>query len=371
MLRRRITIVALVCLVLSALLILLHLPIGTNSRVMAQGLGRDASQPDATAHQVFLPAVEKSTVALPSFLTEYPVSASPLHVAVESPGHIWFTLPDQNQIGRLVVTSPTQYQVSTYAVPTVNSEPYDLEYAAGIVWFTERMGNKIGRLVPATGTIDEFTIPTANSQPTGIVAVAGSPTQVWFTERSGNALGKLVVNSVADYTFTEYALPGSYLNAQPEDLYIVTTDIIWFTAPGVSRFARFRPSLWPSSSAFDFVFAGSGSLPWAIKVDSGGYPWLTDRTGNRIGMFFPQTISDMRWYPLPNASSDPFGLAIAQGFVWFTERGGNRIGRIDPSSHTLRELNLPSGSVPEGLAADTDGCIWIAERGRKDRKSVV
>ena len=79
-----------------------------------------------------------------SYLSEYPVPGRPQSIAVEAPNRVWFTLPEENQIGRLVVTSPVSYTVTTYTVPTANSQPYDLKYAGGYIWFTERLGNKIG-----------------------------------------------------------------------------------------------------------------------------------------------------------------------------------------------------------------------------------
>jgi len=300
----------------------------------------------------------------PPLLTEYPVPGSPLYVSVEAPGRIWFTLPNQNAIGRLIVTSTTDYSVVTYTVPTTNSQPYDLKYAGGVVWFTERNGNKIGRLDPGSGTIVEFSISTSGSQPAGIDVLAGNPTTVWFTERSGNKLGRLVVTSTTDYSFSEYALPSQYSNAQPEDIYIENADRIWFTAPIVSRLGNFKPSLWSGSNAFVLIPTGGGSQPWAVKVDSEGYPWFTERVGNRIGQFFPQTIADFRWYTLTVPSSDPYDLAIGAGYIWFTENSGNRIGQLHPTAGRIREFGLPSDSAPKGLAVDASGCVWVAESGR-------
>jgi virginiamycin B lyase len=299
-----------------------------------------------------------------SVWTEYPVPSGPHAIAVESSGRIWFTLPNQNQIGLLIVTPTLEYQVVTYTIPTANSEPYDLDYSAGLIWFTERLGNKIGRLDIATGAIDEFLIPTADSQPTGLDAIAVTPTQVWFTERNGNKLGQLVVTSTLDFAFAEYPLLSGYTNAQPEDISVYTTDSIWFSAPNVSRIGNLKPSLWPSSSAFAMLYTGSGSQPWSITLDSGGYVWFTERTGNRIGQFIPQTIGDFRWYSLPISNSDPFSLVTAQALVWFTERNGNRVARLDPSPRSFRELGLASGSAPEGIAADSLGCFWVTENGR-------
>jgi len=298
-------------------------------------------------------------------LAEYPVSGSPHYVATESTGRTWFTLPGSNAIGRLVVTSTMDYHVSTFAVPTTDSEPYRLKYAAGKVWFTERTGNKIGRLDPATGQVTEFPVSTSNSQLTGIDVLSGSPDRVWFTEQNGNKLGQLVVTSTTDYAITEYPLPSSYSSAQPEDIYAENNDRIWFTAPGVSRIGNFKPSRWPwSSDAFVLIYAGGGSQPWSIEVDAGGYPWFTERTGNRIGKFFPQTIQDIQWYTLPVSDSDPYGIAISQQHVWFTERARDRVGQLQPNTGLFREFALPSGSTPLGLAADATGCIWIAESGR-------
>lgn len=295
----------------------------------------------------------------PSLLTEYPVGGSPLYVAVEAPGKVWFTLPDQNAIGWLIVTSTTDYSVVTYTVPTANSQPYDIDYAGGMVWFTEQAGNKIGRLNPMDASITEFSIPTSNSQPAGMDVLAGSPTQVWFTERSGNKLGRLVVTSTTEYAFTEYPLPSQYANAQPEDVHIQNVDSVWFTAPNKSCIGRYRLSL----NQYALLYTGGGSQPWAIKVDSEGYPWFTERVGNRIGMFFPQTIADFRWYTLP-VSSDPYDLAISQRFIWFTELGLHRVGQLNPDKNVIREFGLPAGSAPKGLAIDTTGCVWIAESGR-------
>ena len=118
------------------------------------------------------------------FLAEYPVPGKPHMVSVEAPNRVWFTLPEENLIGRLVVTSTVEYDVDTYTVPTGASYPSDLKYAGGYVWFTQRDGNKIGRLDPATGAIIEYDIPTPDSEPTGIDVLIGVPTVVWFTEKN-------------------------------------------------------------------------------------------------------------------------------------------------------------------------------------------
>lgn len=297
----------------------------------------------------------------PRLLTEYSIPGSPLYVSVEVPGRIWFTLPEQNAVGRLIVTSTTEYSVVTYTVPTANSQPYDLKYAGGFVWFTEQAGNKIGRLNPTDGSIVEFTIPTGDSQPAGIDVLPGPPVQVWFAERMGNKLGRLVVTSTADYRFTEYPL--QYSGAQPEDVFIESADSIWFTAPGANRIGNLKPSVWPSWDSFAWVYTGGGSKPKAIKSD-GKSAWFTEPNGNRIGQYFYSTVTWLNWYTLTFPNSGLYDIALGQGNVWFTESDGNRVGWLIPNLRQFREFGLSAGSAPKGLEVDNIGCAWIAESGR-------
>ena len=143
-------------------------------------------------------AVSPAYATSPSpLVTAYPVSGSPYHVAVEQPGRIWATLPAQNAITRLVVTSPGVFEVSTFQLPTApgepSSEPYDIAFAAGAVWVTEYAGNKIARFDPLAEGWTEYLIPTPDSHPTGLVVLPGNPLQVWFCEQTGDKLGRLRV----------------------------------------------------------------------------------------------------------------------------------------------------------------------------------
>lgn len=305
--------------------------------------------------------LSQADAASPIF-SEYPIAGSPLNIEVESPGHIWFSMPSQNLIGNLIVTSTVDYQVITYTVPTLASEPYDLKLASGKIWFTERLGNKIGRFDPSTAGFDEFVIPTLGSQPTGIDILSTSPIQIWVTERTGNKLARLVVTGTLDYAFTEYLLPASYPNAQPEDLNAQITDAVWFSAPNVSYIGYLQPALYPDSSAFEMFY--SGGRPWSLTVDSSRYPWITERSGNRIGRLILGTFTFMFWNNLPLANSDPYDLVMSDRFVWFTESGGNRVGQFDKVTREFREFGLEVGSAPKGIVGDSQGCLWIAEGGR-------
>ena len=50
--------------------------------------------------------------------------SSPLFVAVDSTGHVWFTEPNSNAIGRLTPGSTPAWE--QWTIPTANAIPYDL-----------------------------------------------------------------------------------------------------------------------------------------------------------------------------------------------------------------------------------------------------
>ena len=297
-----------------------------------------------------------------SFAAQYPMPGSPYQVAVEAPNLLWATLPAQNAIVRLAVTSPGLYEVTRFELPVAGSEPYDIAVAAGRIWVTERSGNRIGCFDTATSTWTEYPL-TPGSEPTGITVIVGEPIEVWFAERAGNKLGRLTVSVMGPVTFDEYPLPQPYANTYPESVSATTTEAIWFTAPGISRIGRFKLSYWDwNPNAFYLVSTGSGSQPWDIKVAPDGAPWLTEPHGNRILKFNPQTFTYFNEYKLPTAGSTPYVLDIARGVIWFTEIDGNRAGQLqplDPSGSIMREFPLP-GAAPTGIAVDATGCAWIA-----------
>lgn len=80
----------------------------------------------------------------------------------------------------------------------------------GNLWFTEWASNLIGRMTPA-GSISTFAVPTANSNPYGIAV--GPDGNIWFTEPLPNQIGKLVLSSVTP-TSSRVFLPAIFNQSQ-------------------------------------------------------------------------------------------------------------------------------------------------------------
>lgn len=306
--------------------------------------------------------------AASSVLIEYNIPGKPLHLAVQEPGRIWFTLPESNAIGSLVVTSTVDFKFTQYDAPTAGASPYDLAYdGQDALWFSEQSGNRIARLDISTGAITEYTIPTANSSPTGIaIAPDGS---VWFTERDGDKLGRFDPQAE---TFSEFPYPTP--NGKTEDIVIHRNGEVRISAPALNLVFGYRPSTGEmyDTPTVDIALGQDVEEPWNLALDSSDVLWVTTRKGNRLGRFMPGTVTFWRWFVLPQAGSAPTGITldVADGLsrVWFTLPGTGRVGRIEMKSTgevvSQREYGLPSDqSGPIGVAVDTQGHVWIAENG--------
>lgn len=307
------------------------------------------------------------------FISEYPIptitKGEPFNIVVESTGRVWFTLPMSNAIGSLVVTTTMDYKFTFYDVPTVDSEPYDLVYDGQAIWFTERAGNKIGRLDMATKTLTETAvITTTNVSPTGIaIAPEGD---LWFTERDSNRLGRF---EPVSSTFFEYETPAELNQGGDLEDIDVTTDAVWFTAPGVDKVVKFEPS----TGRFIQIVVNDPLVPsWPpgnLVLDNSGKPWITSPTNDRIGSYLGGTLAFWTWYNLPTSGGEPTGITYTSSeginYIWFVETEADRVGQMAVGSngkliHIWQQFLPTTGSRPKGIAVDASGNAWITESGQ-------
>lgn len=305
------------------------------------------------------------------FINEYPVpSGHPFSIVVETdgpPASVWFTLPDVNAIGHLVVTSTVEYQFTTLAVPTANSEPYDLVYDGDdTIWFTENAGNKIGRLTLSSGNIVEYMVPTANSEPTGIDLSPDG--RVWFLQRAGN---KLAVFNPTTAQFLEF--PYELAGGQLEDIAVLDNTHIWLTAPALTRVSEYR------ADENDFINIPVISRPGGVLFPPGdivignGRVWISAPSHDWAGIYAPGTLSFWEWTGTWTTGGQPTGLAFTSPnslthHIWYVESAGNRVGKFatNAQGHTSYywATLLPTpDSQPRNIAVAANGHAWITEMG--------
>ncbi|SOE06506.1 hypothetical protein [Streptomyces sp. Ag109_G2-15] len=110
-------------------------------------------------------------------ITEHSVPGRAQGIATGPDGNVWFTQPQDVQIGR-------------------NSTPVGIAAGAdGNLWFTEYNSHKIGKITPA-GAITEYPVPTAGSRPDQVTT--GPDGKMWFTHVSTNKIGKATTSSFVD-----------------------------------------------------------------------------------------------------------------------------------------------------------------------------
>ncbi len=78
-------------------------------------------------------------------------------------------------------------------------------------------------------------------------------------------------------------------------------------------------------------------------------------------------LSGISVIPVPTANVLPTDIAVgADGNLWFTESNGDSIGKVNPTTHVVTEIPLPSSVGIEGadqvsITAGPDGNLWFAD----------
>src|SRR5262249_825932 len=119
-------------------------------------------------------------------------------MAAGSDKQLWFTLPDDNQIGRLTLIGDKGHpngEFDTFRVPP--AQPGLASICTGHnngLWFGEDLVGKIGHVIlgknGAAPTIEEFDVP--NGVGSHVVGITTGPDKnIWFAEVFGNKIGTI------------------------------------------------------------------------------------------------------------------------------------------------------------------------------------
>jgi virginiamycin B lyase len=322
-------------------------------------------------------------------MQEYTLPDAAFNIVAQAPGRLWFTMPEANAIGSLVITDTVT--VRQYPIPTPNSQPYDLVYTNGAVWFTERTGNKLGRLDVNTGAMTEFPIPTPNSEPTGIAVAPDG--KLWFCERGSSKIGQFDAVSL---TFTELvylqhlflpvitttngaqrepqeseALPDNQPYAEFEKIAVgldSTNQLaIWATAPNRNEVINLR--LQASGVTFVPISTRGYPRPMGVVVDPQGQPWVTTQNGNFVMRYAFGTLTLWRLYGVPTPNASPAMIAFRatdeKWEFWFAEQSSGKVGQVLAQTSgapiSIRDQSLPNSAArPWGIAVDDHGQVWVA-----------
>ena len=202
------------------------LPVDPEDLFRFNGNGLDAHGDDIwiadfNNHSVWRYDIPTDTFTSFDATTAESPGATPLHVAVDQAGLVWYT--DANGfIGRL---DPATGVVTTTAV---EGFPRQITIAAdGTVWFSERFSQAVGRLDPATGAVVLFPL---DGGPEGIAPAADG--SVWVTRTTaGNIVRITPAGAVLDQTRT---LKGS----EPFGITVAADGDPWFAMSRADKIGR-------------------------------------------------------------------------------------------------------------------------------------
>jgi virginiamycin B lyase len=277
--------------------------------------------------------------AFPSYIGEYNTSnatliqnylqpsgfSSPLFVAIDSTGHIWFTEPNSNAIGRLIPGSKPDWE--QWTIPTANAIPYDLVVDKhDNIWFTEHGASKIGFFKTSTHTFVETPTPTAGSDPYGITLAGGG--KIWFAENTVPKIGSFKLTASGSIHIKEHTF--SNVSDPVPTAHLITSDHsgnIWYSEGFAGQIGEWIPSTGTHTNIV--VSKAPFTHISGIGVDSKNRIWFDDSLNAVVGYYDPSTGA-IKTLTLSDLSDHPHdGLAVdSNDTTWFTEEFGGLTGRI-------------------------------------------
>jgi streptogramin lyase len=303
---------------------------------------------------------------------------SPWNIVFDGSGNAWVAEPNCNPapqcsappngaIEEFNLTGGHPTLMNTYAAPGTNHyNPTFIQLdGAGHVWFTDPTNNAIGKLTISGNVWQEFPTTTANSAPVGLILDKHG--NLWFTERNANKIGFYNTTTPA---FVETAVATA--NSQPYGLaYDAANDIIWFDEDAAANIGNFTVSLTGTITPHEIAV---NNIPHLIYRDATGNLWFSEQGADTIGEYNPTTqaksVFSVAGSICPTAGVTPTtcnntfigGVSVdSNGLVWFDETQTGQIGSLNPTTKAVTLFSLGNGTGPgDGLNVDSHNNVWVS-----------
>jgi streptogramin lyase len=271
-----------------------------------------------------------------------PSTFTPVFLAVDGSGNIWFTDSTNNAIGEFVPSGPSWQE---FAGLTAGAQPYDLTFdGAGNIWFTERSG-KIGFFSTSAKTYTENTFTCAACDPYGIT-YSSTKNTVWFAENGQAKVGSFTPTT--NGTLGPGAITQTTVSNPPHLITLDKLGNVWYSEGFASNVGEI-PGGSGTPTDFPVCAAPCSTFIGGIGADSTDTVWFNDASNKRIGALNP-TTGVVTWTTITNGNHPQDGLAVdSANNVWFTDQYGHFLGEIPagttpPPSPTSTATGIPSPS---------------------------
>jgi len=288
--------------------------------------------------------------------------------------------------------NPSTGVFSEFNIPTPNALPEGIAVDGdGNVWFAELNPNALGELFPSNGSIRELSIPPGpfglGCGPIGVTPHGGG--SIWFTCEFSNQIGEFVL---ANSSITEFDLPVIF--SAPLQILFDSSGNLWFPAadmgmlgyatltqmlPGTSEgIDEFPPLNSTYVNTIENSLLPSGKVETSLAIPSqiafapdGRSLWISEHGAGSFDRYDIVTKTLTKYFTSPPSSSLysqslPNGIAVDQlGNVWVAEHYGNRIAELDPSTGSMVEYPIPCCGTQIAaalyLTTGANGTVWFTE----------
>jgi streptogramin lyase len=172
-----------------------------------------------------------------------------------------------NQIGRLVVTSTSNYSFAEYFSSTLaGGKPYGIVAVGSSVYFAQTANDKVTRFTPAGNSwIDIRSCITVCIPKEPYKLVLNSLGKVWGAERAGNRVSQYEYGTFPVIDPHAVSPTGSL----PTGIAVDASDGIWFTQQSAGQIGRLNPS--PPMTISYYALPQPTAFPSGIAADTGGW----------------------------------------------------------------------------------------------------
>ena len=252
-----------------------------------------------------------------------------------------------------IVENPVQIDITEWPVPWKDSRPRDPDVAPnGVIWMVGQGGDYAARFDPATKEFTRKVLPPGTGPHSLIVDTNGT---LWIAGNRQAFIGKM--NSSTG-ELSRFTMPDDSAR-DPHTLVFSGKDEIWFTMQWSNYVARMNKR----SGKIDLVpMQTERALPYGIKMDSKGHPWIALLGTNGLATIDPATL-ELKVVYTPRKDARIRRLTItSDDVIWYTDYSQGYIGRYDPESGEFTEWKTPSEkSGPYAMASDKIGRVWFVE----------
>jgi virginiamycin B lyase len=251
----------------------------------------------------------------------------------------------------LAAPSAARAAVTEYPLPA-GSSPLGIAQAPdGSLWAVEDGDQAIARVAP-DGTVTRFGAAGYTSLIDATVDLTGS---LWFTGGDSDRLGRAATGAALGPISTWHFGNG----CDPSGVATAPDGGVWVTKRGCDVVLRIAAGS-AASSGHDDVHVPYGTGPLRIAPGPDGAMWFTAYGSGRIGRIAAD--GSLTW-PVPGGLDRPYDIVTGpDGNLWVTESGGaGAILRVTPAGAVTRFSDgLTDGAEPQGIAASTDGNLYVA-----------